>query len=332
MRAWQVIGTGNPADVVNLVEIDEPQISEKQSLIKMEAASVGFPDYLLARGQYHDKPAVPFLIGGEGVGRVVRVGLQTSGFDVGDRVIVVAGRSHSGHLAEFVVADPDQLLPVSESMPAEHAAALFVAYQTSYVGLYRRAALTAGETLVVHGASGGIGSAAIQLGKARSATVIAVAGGERKAEACRQLGADYVIDHHNEDFVARVKDITDGRGADVIYDSVGGDVFDRSRRCIAAEGRLLVVGFAGGQLPLAPVNHALLKNYSIVGFRMRPFRDDLNYRAKVHGDLLAMYERGVIAPLTTRYRFEDVPVALDAIGFRRVIGRNVIDIADARLN
>lgn len=156
--------------------------------------------------------------------------------------------------------------------------------------------------------------------------MIAVAGGERKAQVCRDLGADYVIDHRTEDFVSRVKDLTGGRGADVIYDSVGGEVFDRSRRCIAVEGRLLVVGFASGQIPQAPVNHALLKNYSVVGFRMRPFRDDLAYRDEVHHELLRLYVEKKITPLTTRYNFQDVPEALATIGTRTAVGRIVIGI------
>ncbi|PRZ43977.1 NADPH:quinone reductase-like Zn-dependent oxidoreductase [Antricoccus suffuscus] len=326
MKAWQVSGLGVPSEVLTLAEVEQPTILDSQTLVRMEAACVGFPDYLMAQGLYHEKPPLPFVIGGEGAGRVEAVGQDAGPWKVGDRVIVVSGHAHKGHLAEYVAADSDQILPVPPDMDANHAAALFVAYQTSYVGMFRRAGLEAGETLLVHGASGGIGSAAVQLGKSAGATVIAVAGGARKVAICAELGADHVIDHTAEDFVARVKELTGGRGADVIYDSIGGDVFDRSRRCIAVEGRLLVVGFASGDIPQAPVNHALLKNYSIIGFRMRPFRDDLDYRLKVHNTLLDLYAKGEIKPLTTRYDFADAPKALASIGDRTVIGRPVIRI------
>lgn len=326
MKAWQVSGLGVPSEVLAVADVEQPTISDSQTLVRMEAACLGFPDYLMAQGLYHEKPPLPFGLGGEGAGRVVAVGPDAGPWTVNDRVTVVSGHAHKGNLAEFVAADADQILPIPPDMDADHAAALFVAYQTSYVGMFRRARLEAGETLLVHGASGGIGSAAVQLGKSAGATVIAVAGGARKAAICADLGADHVIDHTTEDFVARVKELTGGRGADVIYDSVGGEVFDRSRRCIAVEGRLLVVGFAGGEIPQAPVNHALLKNYSIIGFRMRPFRDDLEYRAKVHNALLDLYAKGEIKPLTTKYDFADVPKAIETIGDRTVVGRIVIGI------
>ena len=326
MKAWQIVELGTPAEVVRMREAPCPSIGDPQTLVEMEAACLGFPDYLMAQGLYHEKPPLPFVFGGEGVGTIRDVGDHVTDGSIGDRVIVVSGHAHSGHLAEFVAADPDQLLPIPQDMDPDHAAALFVAYQTAYVGLFRRAQLAEGETLLVHGASGGIGSAAIQLGKSAGATVIAVAGGDRKVQVCHELGADYVIDHADEDFVSRVKDLTDGRGADVIYDSVGGEIFDRSRRCIAVEGRILVVGFASGEIAQAPVNHALLKNYSVVGFRMRPFRDDLAYRLEVHQELLRLYAEKKITPLTTRYNFQDVPEALTTIGARTAVGRVVIGI------
>jgi len=326
MKAWQVSGFGAPSEVLALSDVATPEITDTQTLVRVDTACVGFPDYLMVQGLYHEKPPLPFLLGGEGAGEVVEVGSDAGPWNIGDRVLAVSGHAHKGHLAEFVAADNDQILPIPHDLDAEHAAALFVAYQTAYVGLFRRAGLQEGETLVVHGASGGIGSAAVQLGKSAGAVVIAVAGGSRKAAICADLGADHVIDHTSEDFVNRVKEITGGRGADVIYDSVGGEVFDRSRRCVAVEDRLLVVGFASGEIPHAPVNHALLKNYSIIGFRMRPFRDDLDYRARVHRSLLDLYAKGDIRPLTTGYDFADVPAALAAIGDRTVIGRSVIHV------
>jgi NADPH2:quinone reductase len=156
--------------------------------------------------------------------------------------------------------------------------------------------------------------------------VIATAGGPEKARVCRDLGADAVIDYRSDDFVAAVQDLTDGRGADVIYDPVGGDVFDKSRKCVAVEGRILVVGFASGRIPEMKVNHALLKNYSVVGFRTRPFRDDPVYRREVHDDLLRMYARGAIDPLVHEVPFAEAPAALARLGARGTTGRTVVRV------
>lgn len=315
MRAWQVTALGEPAEVLKEVELPDPVAGPGQVVIEVEAAALGFPDLLACRGLYHDRKPLPFVPGGELCGQVV---------GTGERVIV--NPTGHGGIAQRVAVDAEQLLPVPDSMSATVGAALFVAYHTAHIGLYRRAALRPGETLLVHAAAGGVGSAAVQLGKATGARVIAVAGGPRKAAACREWGADVVIDHREQDFVAVVKDVTDGRGADVIYDPVGGEVFDRSRKCIAVEGRLLVVGFASGTIPTLPVNHALLKNYSVVGFRTRPFRDDPVYRREVHDSLIALLERGEIAPAVEEADFADVPAVLARIDRGEVIGRSVVRI------
>jgi NADPH:quinone reductase len=180
--------------------------------------------------------------------------------------------------------------------------------------------------LLVHAGSGGVGSAAIQLGKAAGATVIATAGGERKVEVCRQLGADHAIDYTTEDFVPVVKDVTDGRGADVIYDPVGGDVFDRSRRCIAFEGRLVVVGFTSGRIPEAPANHVLVKNYSVVGLHWGLYRKhDPALFGTVHEELGRLWAAGSIDPLVSQaLPLEEAPQALKALAERSTVGKVVL--------
>ncbi|WP_106848809.1 NADPH:quinone oxidoreductase family protein [Blastococcus sp. Marseille-P5729] len=323
MRTWHVTRLGEPPSVIEQVDIPEPEPADGEVLLEVEAVSVGFPDWLMAQGLYHDKPDLPFGLGGESSARVLRAPAG-SGLTEGQRVIALAGGKGGITLTSRIAATPDRLLPVPDKMSPEHAAVLFVAYQTAYVGLMRRGRLQVGETVVVHGASGGVGMAAVQIAKASGARVIAVAGGEQKAQACREFGADVVIDHRTDDFVEVVKELTGGRGVDVVFDPVGGDTFDRSRRIMAVEGRLVVVGFAGGTIAQAPTNHALLKNYDVVGFRMRPFREDRAYRRRVHDSLVQMYQAGALHPRVTTYDFDDLPAALELIGSRQVIGRVVV--------
>jgi NADPH2:quinone reductase len=211
-------------------------------------------------------------------------------------------------------------------MPPAKAAGLLITYQTGYVGLHRRAALQAGETLLVHAGAGGVGTAAIQLGRAAGARVIATAGGPEKVQVCKDLGADVVIDYNAEDFVAIVKDVTDGLGADVIYDSVGGDVFDKSRKCIAFEGRIVVVGFAGGRIADAPTNHALVKNYSIVGLHWGLYRKmDPAVIPATHAALMELWQNGQIDPLIgAELPLADAPQALTRLADRGTIGKVVL--------
>lgn len=323
MRTWQVTELGDPPSVIRQVEIPEPRPAAADVLLQIETVGFGFPDYLMAQGLYHDKPELPFALGGEASARVLQAPAD-SGFAEGDRVLALAGSKGGTMLTSRVAAAPDRLLPVPANMPAEHAAVLFAGYQTAYVGLMRRGRLVAGETVVVHGATGGVGMAAVQIAKAVGARVIAVAGGPHKAAACREWGADVVIDHHHDDFVQVVKELTDGRGVEVVFDPVGGEVFDKSRRIMALEGRLVVVGFASGTIPSAPANHVLLKNYDVVGIRMRPFRDDHAYRRNVHDELVRLYSEGLLRPAVTPYDFDDLPDALRLIGDRQVIGRVVV--------
>jgi NADPH2:quinone reductase len=222
--------------------------------------------------------------------------------------------------------DATAAYPAPEGLSDEQAASLYLTYSTGHVGLHRRANLQAGEWLLVHAGAGGVGSAAIQLGKAAGARVIATAGGPRKTGICRELGADHVVDYTAEDFVPVVKEFTGGHGADVVYDPVGGEVFDKSRRCIAFEGRLLVVGFTSGVHPSAPANHVLVKNYSVVGLHWGLYRKhDPALFPQVHEELVRLVDRGLIDPLIGDVLpLDQAPQALARLGDRGTVGKVVL--------
>jgi NADPH2:quinone reductase len=231
-----------------------------------------------------------------------------------------------GAFAEYALMDAAGAYPAPEGLSDEKAASLYLTYSTGHVGLHRRAQLQAGEWLLVHAGAGGVGSAAIQLGKAAGAHVIATAGGARKTAVCRELGADHVIDYTTEDFVPIVKEITGGHGADVVYDPVGGDVFDKSRRCIAFEGRLLVVGFTSGRHPEAPANHVLVKNYSVVGLHWGLYRKhDPALFPAVHEELTRLVAQGAIDPLVGEVLpMDQAPQALARLADRGTVGKVVL--------
>ncbi|WP_251553665.1 NADPH:quinone oxidoreductase family protein [Neobacillus muris] len=321
MHKWIVPRLGDPKEVLEWQESAVPEVEDGKLLIQVEASSLNFFDILLCQGNYQEKPPLPFTPGAEIAG-IVRWAGNGSRFKVGQRVIATPPLPNGG-LAEWVNVPEESVYAISASMSPEEAAAMFITYQTSYYALYNRANLQEGEVLLVHAGAGGVGSAAIQLGKARGAKVIATAGGPDKARICKELGADIAIDYLTEDFIDIVKKETGGRGADVIYDPVGGDVFDRSRKCIAFDGRLLVIGFASGRIPDAPANHALVKNYSIVGVHWGLFRRLYpDKAAAIHKDLMRLYEQGKIRPLIYReYDFKEVPEALEVLAKRRTYGK-----------
>jgi NADPH2:quinone reductase len=211
-------------------------------------------------------------------------------------------------------------------MPFEKAAALPITYQTAHVALRHRAQLESGETVLVHAGAGGVGSAAIQVAKAAGARVIATAGGPEKVGVCRQLGAEIAVDYREENFVEVVKQATGGRGADVVFDPVGGDVFDGSRRCVAFEGRILIIGFAGGRIAEAPTNHVLVKNYSVVGMHWGLYTRVMpDLIRSTHENLVSLYGAGQIAPLISEtVSFEQLPQALKRLGGRGTYGKIVV--------
>ncbi|WP_433280584.1 NADPH:quinone oxidoreductase family protein [Micromonospora sp. CA-244673] len=314
MKAWQVTALGEPVDVLRLVDVANPDPGPGQLVVRVLASPANFPDVLMCRGEYQVKPDLPFTPGVELCGEVVALGAGVDGFAVGDRVLGGATLPHGG-FAEFALLDAASTFPAPAALDDAEAAALYIGYQTGWFGLHRRAGLRAGETLLVHAAAGGVGSAAVQLGKAAGARVIGVVGGPEKVAVARALGADVVVDRRAEDFVEVVKAETGGRGADVVYDPVGGDTYQRSTKCVAFEGRILVVGFAGGRIQSAALNHALVKNYSIVGLHWGLYqRHDPAAVAECHRALTALAAQGALRPLVS----ERLPLAEVAAGVQRL--------------
>jgi NADPH2:quinone reductase len=284
--------------------VAQPQPGDGQVLLKVRAANINFPDVLMCRGHYQVRPPLPFTPGVEICGET----------EDGRRVIANPALPYGG-FAEYAVADAAALLSAPDSLDDAEAAALHIGYQTGWFGLHRRARLEAGETLLVHAAAGGVGSAAVQLGKAAGATVIGVVGGAEKAAVARELGCDTVIDRRSEDVVAAVKEATGGRGADVIYDPVGGEAYTQSTKVVAFEGRIVVVGFAGGTIPSPGLNHALVKNYAILGLHWGLYNTkNPKLVQHCHEQLTELAARGAIKPLIS----ERVPLAGAADAVQRL--------------
>ncbi|WP_377271063.1 NADPH:quinone oxidoreductase family protein [Peterkaempfera sp. SMS 1(5)a] len=324
MKAWQVAELGEPREAMRPAEVARPEAGPGRLLVRVRAAAVNFPDALMCRGHYQVRPPLPFTPGVELCGEIAELGEGTSesGFAPGDRVIGTPVLPH-GAYAEYALMDPATTFPAPAALDDAQAAALHIGYQTAWFGLHRRAALRAGETLLVHAAAGGVGSAAVQLGKAAGATVIGVVGGPEKAEAARLLGADLVVDRHSEDFVGAVKQATGGRGADVVFDPVGGDAYNGSTKCIAFEGRILVVGFAAGAIPAPALNHALVKNYAILGLHWGLYntRDPQAVR-QAHEELTKLAEQGVVSPLVSeRLPLSGAPDAVQRVADGITTGR-----------
>lgn len=324
MKTWSVTKLADPQEALELIEKPKPEPGPDEVLVKVEAAALNFFDILQCQGKYQEKPPLPFTPGAE-IGGIIEAVGEGADFKIGQRVLATPLLPNGG-LAEWTCVKSEGIFPIPDSLSFSEAAAMFITYQTAYFALHRTARLQTGEVLLVHAGSGGVGSAAIQLGKAAGAIVIATAGSDEKTEICKQLGADQVINYRTEDFVSIVKEATNGKGANVIFDPVGGDTFDRSRKCIAFEGRLLVIGFAGGRIADAPTNHALIKNYSIVGVHFGLFRNLMPKEVmKAHLELMDLFEQGAIKPLIyEELSFERVPDALDLLGDRKTYGKLVV--------
>ena len=325
MQAWRVHELGEPMDVLRLDTVDQPTPGPGQVRVAVASAALNFPDILYCQGRYQERPPLPFIPGLEASGVVDAVGDGVDAALVGRRVALMPIKP-SGGLAGKALADAGAVFEVPDTMDDDAAAGLIITYQTGWFGLHHRAKLQRGETLLVHAGAGGVGSAAIQLGKAAGATVIATAGGPTKVGICEKLGADVAIDYVADDFVEAVKEVTDGRGADVIYDPVGGDVFDRSRKIVAWEGRIVVVGFTSNRIADAPTNHVLLKNYAVVGVHWGAYlgRDPELVRY-CHDQLMELHHAGAIAPAISRVApFEDAPDAITRLGTRETWGKIVV--------
>jgi NADPH2:quinone reductase len=294
-----------------------------QVLISVQACGVNFPDTLIIQGKYQFKPDLPFSPGGEISGVVKQVGSDVDSLKIGDRVIAF---STWGGFAEELVVDQTRTVIISDKMDYERASAFVLTYGTSYHALKDRAHLREGETLLVLGASGGVGLAAIQLGKAMGATVIAAASNPEKLSACQENGADYVINYAQDDLRQSVKEITKGRGVDVIYDPVGGSFSEKALRDMSWGGRFLVVGFAAGEIPKVPLNIPLLKGCSVVGVFWGEFtkrEPDLNKQN--NQELMDLFDQGKISPHIHRvYPLEKAGEALNELLQKRVIGKVVL--------
>ena len=323
MKAWQIHELGEPKESLKVHEMDTPEPMAGQLLIEVDAVGLAFPDVLQCRGEYQVKPPLPFTPGGETAGRVIAVGEGVGDFLVGQKVI-----SLGGGLSEQALVHAQMSFGVPDSMDLVKAAALPMNYGTTWFALHDRALIKSGESLLVTGASGGTGSAAIQLGLAAGARVIAVAGGKEKVDACRELGADVVIDHkEEEDLVEKVREVTNNEGVDVAYDPVGGEVFQKVRRCMAWNGRLLVIGFVAG-IPEVATNHVLLKNYSVVGVHWGASlgRDPGSFKQQM-SSVVELSKSGEVDPLLhPTYEFDSANQALQDIADRKVVGKVVVDL------
>lgn len=326
MKAWQVTSLGAPTAALELVELEDPKPGPGQLLVRVGAAALSFPDALLCHGEYQVKPELPFTLGVEAAGEVVAVGADVDGWAEGDRVL---GMPLTGGLAELTLYDAAHSFRSPAPLDDGEAAALHMNYQTAHFALHRRAGLRAGETVLVHAGAGGVGTATIQLAKAAGARVVAVAGGQAKVDAARALGADEVVDRHEADFVAVVKDFTAGRGADVVVDPVGGDTFARSTKCVAFEGRIVVVGFTSGSFGQLATNHALVKNYGVLGLHWGRYHvTDLDLVRSVQAELDALVASGAVRPLVTeRLGMAQAPDGVTRLSGGTTIGRLVVSPA-----
>lgn len=322
MRAVVVDRLMEPREVT-VCDVPEPHPGPGEIAIAVRAAGCNFSDILMLQGRYQIRPELPFVPGREAAGVVAEIGAGVSGIAVGDRVLAF---THLGAFAEKVVVSAADAFSMPAEMPFEHGAAIPIVYPTSHAALVDRAGIRPGETLLVHAAAGGVGLAAVQIGRALGARVIGTASGEDKLAIVRAAGAEVAIDYREQDFVPIVLEATDGRGADVIYDPVGGDTTDRSLRCIAWKGRLLVVGFAGGEIPEIRANRIMLKNIAVVGLHWPVYaeKEPETVRA-IHEDLMRLYARGDIRPLIhATHPLERVGDALGDLADRRTVGKVII--------
>jgi NADPH2:quinone reductase len=302
-----------------------PAMREGAIRLAVHAAGVNFADLLLIAGQYQEKPAFPFIPGAEAAGVVTEVGAGVKGIQAGDRVMALTGL---GAYAEEVVVEAAKVLRIPDTMDFASAAAFPVAYGTSHGALEWRARLQSGEWLLVTGAAGGVGLTAVEIGKAMGAKVIACAGSAEKLAVAQQHGADYLIDYSKEDIRERVKAITGGRGADVIYDPVGGDAFDAALRCIAWGGRIIVIGFAAGRVPQIPANIVLVKNIDVIGFYWGSYQKHKpGLVISSFAQLFRWFEEGKVKPhVSLQFDLEHTAQALEALRARKSTGKVVITV------
>ena len=322
MRRWELIEKGEPGTSLELVEVPDPEPKAGQVLVDVEAVGLAFPDVLQCRGIYQVPTPPRYTPGGETAGVVSALGEGVDSLAVGDRIVAMGGG-----LAEKVVVQAGSAFKVPDGVSPESAAALPVNYGTTWYALHERIQLQPGQTMLVTGAAGGTGTAAIQIGKAAGARIIAVAGGAEKVELARREGADVVIDHQeNPEWVDAVKEASGG-GVDVAYDPVGGDTFHHVRRCMAWGGKLLIIGFVAG-IPDAPMNHVLLKSYDIVGVHWGAsvMRDPSSVRRQLDAVLADVAAGTYTPPLYPPFSFEDAAKGLQDLADRKTWGKAVVKL------
>ncbi|MFL2753784.1 MAG: NADPH:quinone oxidoreductase family protein [Gammaproteobacteria bacterium] len=314
-----------PVESHKIEEIEDPRAEAGQVIVDVKAAGVSFPDVLIVQGKYQFQPPFPFSPGGEIAGIISEIGEGVVDWKVGDRVIAMTG---NGGIAEKVVAFEMTLMPLPDSMDFKDGAAFPLNYGTTYYALKQRGQLQAGETLLVTGAGGGVGTTAIEIGKAMGARVIAAASSDEKLEIAKNLGADEVINYSDGELKEKVKALTEGLGADVIYDPIGGDIFMQCMRCINWKGRVLVIGFASGPIPEVPTNLALLKGCSIVGVFWGRFTGaEPEENSQNFDELFALHAEGKLKPqITKSYSLDDAAEAIASLENRKATGKVVIEM------
>jgi NADPH:quinone reductase len=312
-----------PPESLVIEEVPPLKPANAQVVVAVSACGVNFPDTLIIQGKYQLRPDLPFSPGGEIAGTVKEIGEGVTRFKAGDRVIAFTGW---GGFAEEVPVEVAHLIPIPEGMDFVTASAFVMTYGTSHHALKDRAELKPGETLLVLGAAGGVGLAAVEIGKAMGARVIAAASSDDKLTVCQQHGADDLINYGREDLKERVKALTEGRGVDVIYDPVGGDYSEPALRGMAWKGRFLVVGFAAGDIPKIPLNLPLLKGCSLVGVFWGAFTRKEPQRNQEHmRELLAWFHEGRLRPyISATYPLERAADALNDVMNRKVMGKVVL--------
>jgi NADPH:quinone reductase len=304
-------------------DVATPRPGAGEALVRVRAASVNFPDLLMTRGEYQFKPPLPFTPGLDIAGEVAALGAGVTGFQIGDAVV---GGARLGGFAEYAVLSADALRPKPARLSFAEAAAYGAAYLTAYVALVRRGRVEPGEWVLVHGAAGGVGLAAVDLAKALGARVIAASASDDKLAAVQALYAPDAIVNVTQGFREQVKAITGGRGADIIYDPVGGDVFDESVRCIAFDGRLLIIGFTSGRIPTVSVNMPLIKGFSVMGVRAGEYGRQFPEKGRQNAEAIwKMADEGVIRPhVHAELPLERWREAFDLLAERKVVGKAVI--------
>ncbi|QKV53863.1 NADPH:quinone oxidoreductase family protein [Comamonas antarctica] len=322
MHAW-LCTTPTGVDALEWTELPTPEPKAGEVLVEIKAASLNFPDLLIVQNKYQMKPPLPFVPGSEYAGVVRAVGEGVTHLQVGQNVASLTG---TGGFGSHVIAPAAACLPLPEDFPLVDAAAFIMTYATSFHALMDRAQLQAGETVLVLGAAGGVGTAAIQIAKAAGARVIAAASSDEKCALCQSLGADATINYSSTDLREALKAATGGKGPDVVYDPVGGDLAEPAFRSIAWRGRYLVVGFAAGPIPALPWNLALLKGASLVGVFWGEFqRREPKANAAMMATLLDWYQEGRIKPvIDSTMDLSQLPAAYERMGSRAVMGKLVL--------